>query len=116
VHEMEPGEAPRRQPWSNTVDRFERCKKDGIRWMGTVRHPESGYDKPLATCRIEDKAGKVLWTAPEVVELIAPEPWEPEEDDNCSSCGTSHGEERDCRRDDLDDCARGCDRSDRYQL
>ena len=34
----------------------------------------------------------------------------------CSCCGTSHGEERDCRDSDRDDQVPGYMRSDRYQL
>lgn len=34
----------------------------------------------------------------------------------CSICDTMHGTERDCRQSDIDDCAPGYMRSDRYQL
>jgi hypothetical protein len=34
----------------------------------------------------------------------------------CTSCGTTHGMERDCRQEDVDDCVPGYMRSDRYQL
>ena len=44
--------------------------------------------------------------------------WEPNAQDehDCSCCGTRHGAERDCRQADLDDCAPGWARSDRYEL